>query len=183
MTLTKAVAGLMLAVAPVPATAATSQACVSREQAKAIAMFILPDTVDALREKCRPALAADAYLNRPEASSRFRKNADTHWPQAKEAFGIIAGGDAITAMMGDDGARKLLTSLITDGIAKDVKPKSCAGVDRMLAALAPLPPANMEMLLDSFFLLGLGNEQSGKASKFRICPAEATPVASKGPVR
>jgi hypothetical protein len=149
-------------------------------------MFILPDTVDALRDKCRATLASDAYLNRNEASDRFRKNADQHWPQAKEAFGIIAGGNAITAMIGDDGARKLLTSLITDGITKDVKPTSCSGVDRMLAALAPLPPTNIEMLLDSFFLLGLGNDKSSKTGKFRICPAEAdraAPLADMGPAR
>ena len=186
MTLTKAVAGLMLALSPLPAMAAASQACLSRAQAKSIAMFILPDTVDALRNKCRATLPTDAYLNRTDSSDRFRKNADEHWPQAKEAFGIIAGGDAITDMIGNDGARKLLLSLITDGIAKDVKPKSCAGVDRMLAALAPLPPANMEMLLESFFLLGLGTNESSKTGKFRICPVDADPGmpgATKGPPR
>lgn len=184
MTLTKAVAGLMLALSPLPATAAASQACLSRAQAKGIAMFILPDTVDALRNKCRAALPTDAYLNRTDASDRFRKTANEHWPQAKEAFGIIAGGDAITDMIGNDGARKLLLSLITDGIAKDVKPKSCAGVDRLLAALAPLPPANMEMLLDSFFLLGLGNDQGNSVGKFKICPVDhdhTLPGANKGP--
>ena len=163
-------AAALLVALPVEAFAAAKQ-CLTRDEAKGLGMFILPDTVVALRDKCKGAVPGKAYLNTADASDRFRPVAELRWPVARKAFAKFAGGDGVLKLIGDDASRKLLIGSITQGIAKDVKPKSCAGIDRMLAALAPLPPENMDMLLDSFFLLGLGTSPTGPGGgEFKICP-------------
>lgn len=180
MKLVSSVAVFMGVAFPLQATAAAVDACLTREEAKGLAMFILPDATAALRDKCRATLPASAYLNRPDASERFRPDAERRWPTAKLAFAKFAGKQGDTSAMdllGDGLVRDILAKTMTAGIARDVKPKSCAGIDRMLAALAPLPPANLEMLLDSFFLLGLGNDRK-TTSRFKICTEDAVPLAA-----
>jgi hypothetical protein len=153
---------------PLQAVAATENACLTRVEAKGIGMFILPDTILAFRDKCRGTLAANAYLNQPQSAERFRDESERRWPAARAAFNKMAGGGNILKLIGEEATRKLLIGSVTEGVTKDMKPKSCAGIDQMLAALAPLPPANLDMLLESFFLLGLGSDGKAK-SGFRIC--------------
>lgn len=172
MTLRQTLAAAVLTALPLHATAATADACLTRVEAKSIGMFILPDTIIAFREKCRSALTADAYINQPQAAERFRAEAERRWPTARAAFGKMAGDSNVLKLIGEEATRKLLIGSVAEGVAKDVKPKSCAGIDRMLEALDPLPPANLDMLIDSFFLLGLGNDGKAK-SGFRICSEEA----------
>jgi hypothetical protein len=179
-----ALLGLMLVALPVEAVAATADTCLTRDEAKGLGLFILPDVIVALRDKCRAALPANAYLNGAESSERFRSESMRRWPQARNAFEKMGGGGTpMLDILGDDAVRKLLSGTITAGIAKDVKPKSCAGADKMLSALAPLPVSNFDMLIDSFFLLGLGGKDE-KAGGFKICPensnVRATPVVEKG---
>jgi hypothetical protein len=166
MTIDSRFAGLMLAILPIQASAADADACMTRAEARGLAIFILPDAISTMRDKCRTTLPSSAYLNTTEASERFRTEANRRWPMAKIAFAKLSGGTPIESLIGEEASRKLLTGAITTGLAKDVKPKSCAGVDRMLQALSPLPVENMDMLLDSFFLLGLGNERKGS---FKVC--------------
>jgi len=178
----KLLAALALYALPVQAALAADNACLTRDEAKGIAMFILPDTVVALREKCGATLAADAYLNRPDASERFRATSTKHWPLARAAFAKFAGGGKVLDIIGDEAARRLLVGSVAEGVTKDLKPKSCPGVDGMLSALAPLPPQNMEMLLTSFFALGLGGKGSD-TGKFRICQdaTASAPLSPKSP--
>ena len=163
-----ALACLFLVSMPVEAMAKTD-ACMTREEARALALFILPDAVASLREKCDATLPVDAYLKTSGASERFRTDRDKNWPLARLAFAKMGGGGAAFDLIGEKATRALITGAITAGITRDVKPKACGGADRMLAALAPLPTANIGMLLDSFFLLGLGNA-ADKSGGFKICP-------------
>lgn len=180
MTPSKLLAAFALFGLPVQTAAAAQNACLTHDEAKGIAMFILPDTVATLREKCGDTLATDAYLNGRDASERFRPASIAYWPLARAAFAKLAGGTKMLDLIGDEAARKLLVGSVTEGVTKDVKPKSCTGIDAMLAALAPLPPANMERLLTSFFALGLGGK-SDETARFRICPDEtqSSPPSTK----
>jgi hypothetical protein len=184
MTMNSRFAALMLAMLPIQASAAEADACMTRAEARGLAIFILPDAISTMRDKCRTTLPSSAYLNTTEASERFRAEANLRWPMAKIAFAKLSGGTPIESLIGEEASRKLLTGAITTGLAKDVKPKSCAGVDRMLEALSPLPVENIDMLLDSFFLLGLGNERKGS---FKVCSDVASdvgaPVQAKGAKR
>jgi hypothetical protein len=166
----------MLAAFPVQAVAAKADACMTREEARGFAIFLMPDAVVALRDKCKVALPSSAYLNMPSASERFRPESDRRWPMAKRAFAKMSGGEPLDALIGEDATRKVVTGAIVAGITKDMKPRSCAGANQMLEALAPLPIENVDMLLDSFFLLGLGNDKKGG---LRVC-ADSGEMTAKG---
>ncbi len=166
---------LSLIMVAMPAQAAA--ACMTRDEAKGFGVFILPYIVASLRDKCRATLPADAYLNRNEASERFQKASEQQWPNARKSFAKMADLASLANILGDDGVRKMMTGSITEGIAKDVKPKSCVGIDRMLFALAPLPVENFDLLLDSFFLLGLGGK-GDSPNAFKICPDAANGKAT-----
>jgi hypothetical protein len=169
---------LMLTLLPIQASAAQTDACMTREEARGFAIFILPDVVATMRDKCRATLPTNAYLSSNAASERFRADADRRWPMAKRAFTKMSGHTPVVDLIGEEASRKLLTGAIIAGIIKDVKPKSCAGVDRMLQALSPLPVENMDMLLDSFFLLGLGNDRK---SGLKVCADGADTVMAPAP--
>lgn len=157
---------------PVQTLAAAPEQCMTKVEAKSLFVFILPSAVEGLAAKCRSALPADAYLLSPGAAARFRSESEASWPGARAAFGRIAGPAAMK-VLDDSTTRKLISTSIVDGIASDVKPKSCVGIDQLLSALQPLPPANFSALIESFMTLGLGTD--GRSGSFRLCPEPGEP--------
>ncbi len=169
-------ATIALAIVALPASAIAEVAekpCLQPAEAEALMMFILPGAFDALTDRCRASLPADAPLSRigHALALRYRPESESAWPLAKAAFGKVSDPAAIK-ILGDDTLKKLVSTGIANELPKSVKPKDCGLVDRFVAALEPLPARNMALLMGALIEVGSrtgAGDQRG--SPFKICPA------------
>jgi hypothetical protein len=160
-----AIAGLATdaAAAPLPAP---PPPCVTPAQVTDVVLFALPSVLDAAAAKCRPSLAANAYLlNGGHAlSERLAVDAPRHWQGAMNAmksFGDKKMPEGISA----DTARSLVRDVMTAELMKKITPADCVRIDEAAALLAPLPPENLGRLV----ALALDAMGEGKKGSPRIC--------------
>jgi hypothetical protein len=143
---------------PAVAQAEAALACLTDSEARALFTFAIPEAVQGVAEKCRASLPATAFLpsKSPAMISRFRSAASGSWPMAKAAF-LKVGGESedskMLAAMPDSALQPFISAAFAQIVAKDVKPLECPKIDRFVAALAPLPPANAAELITA--LIGL----------------------------
>lgn len=160
----------------VPASAAPAQgSCLAPAEAQALLTSFLPDIIRSLADTCRPSLPADAFLVRSGGAlaDRYAPEARTAWRTGRIAAAKIAGDDDLFRKLDDETARKVFAAGVSGEIAKDVKAKDCATVDRVLYALEPLPPANMSMLIGTL-MEAVGRDNKPGKGKFPICPPESS---------
>lgn len=160
-----AVIALWLGLASVTAQAAETPSCLTEDEAKSFIVALLPDLADGLAKKCEPFLPESATLRAGLQSlrDRYRPAAEQAWPQAIPVFGKIGGGHQPAV---DPKLLPMVSAMIVDGLAHDVKPEQCVQYDGIFKALAPLPPGNIADLFVAIL------ELSGKGGKsFAICPA------------
>ncbi|MHA6722995.1 hypothetical protein [Sphingomonas sp. RS2018] len=148
---------------------AAAQTCVPQREAEALFLVLAPTAVTSVAQKCAPTLTAGAYLPRaaPRLSAKFAGEADAAWPQARAAIAKIGGAD-VTPMLDSELGRPMLTAMIGQMVAKEVKPTDCAAIDRVLSLLDPLPARNTVSLLVVLAELAGRNRKTGS---FSICPA------------
>jgi hypothetical protein len=161
--------------------AETAKPCLEAAEAQAMLQFMLPETIDALSDQCRPVLPADATLTRSghALAERYRPAADGAWPMAKVAFGKMSD-PAMLKLLDDATIQKVFKAGMTAQIPKTLPTKDCGTVDRFITALEPLPAKNMAMLLGSLIELGTKTEASGRrASPLNLCPQLPT-ISTKG---
>lgn len=153
------------------ATAATPEKCLSETEAIAIFAAMMPDMIDGLRGKCAAHLPANAYLvaSGNTLIARYKVLADLRWPTAKLAFGRIAGDEEMTSRMPDQFLRPLIGSVVGSELIKDVKVEDCAGANRIVESLAPLPPENVAVLVGTIVVLA--DDKKGQKDSFPICKA------------
>jgi len=147
--------------------------CLSRAEAQAVTVAALPDALASARRLCAARLPADAALNtvQPRIASVYQPAADKAWPGASKAFLGIA---KIELPPGTDTsfARPLLKTVVTELVAQKLDPGDCPSVNEFYAALEPLPPANVGLLLVALMALDDRNKAQGRTSSgnpFRIC--------------
>jgi hypothetical protein len=158
-------------------------------EAQAVVTFTLPDTISGLASKCGPVLGSGSYLAQSgnDIAARYRPAASASWPQARTAIRKIAGDNAaLVDLMSDEALKSISAGLATTAVLKQIDPSSCSDVDRILRAVAPLPPENMSMLVG--ILLEISSRPKAQAavakakSPFNICPAPSgtgQPVTTK----
>jgi hypothetical protein len=159
--------------------------CLTSAEARSVVSAALPDLVQAISSKCKPALAADAYLTKSGGTlaSKFKSSANAAWPAAKKAVLKVGGDKAqLLASLPDETSRALLSvginALITNGITTE----KCGVTNRILAALDPLPPANFADAFSAVIETEMAKPKpAGKDSPFRICPAPASGAAKPTP--
>ena len=162
-----AAAMLWLGAAATSAQGATS-ACLQPQQAESLVVALIPDTLAAVAARCASALPPTATLRAGlvPIADRYRAAREAALPDAAVSA---------AALMGDDG-EGLASSTVVDlfgqiaarEIVKEIKPRDCARVDRIVALLAPLPPGNIAGLAVEMMSAAPGRKVNGLA----ICPAE-----------
>lgn len=165
---------LLFAAALALPTAATAQSakCLTSPEAEGLITYALPSAVRAISGQCAKTLPATASLVQTGAliAARYQPDADRAWPVAKTAFDKMSG-IKLTETLGEAGAKGLLETAFSTGLAENIKPKDCPVIDRILTALEPLPAKNMSMLLLTAIELG---GKGDKKPPISICPAPAT---------
>jgi len=162
-----AMAGLATgAVAAPPAPPAPPPPCLTPAQVSDMVLFALPSVLDAVAVKCRPSLAANAYLLNGGHALSERLGADSarHWQGAMSAlktFGDKKMPEGISA----DTARSLIRDVMASEMLKKVTPADCGRINEGAELLAPLPPENLGRL----FAIALDAMADGKKGSPRIC--------------
>lgn len=146
----KPAALLALLSLPAAVQAQTAASCVTRTEAQSLIQFVLPDAITGVRDKCAPNLSSDAFLTRSGAdlAQRYKPGATQAWPKAKPVALRMAGDAAkLLSALPDEATRALASNLVSSAVAKEVPVERCGAIDRLMEAVAPLPPANMAMLI------------------------------------
>lgn len=173
MTFARTAAAIAAMLAMTGNAVAAEKPCLQAAEAQALLTAVLPGTLDAVADRCRPVLPAGSTMaeSARAMADRYQPDADAAWPLAREAFGKLSSPAALR-LFGDEGARKLLVTGVSSAIANDLKPESCVTVARFIDALEPLPARNMAMLVGALIDIG-ASQKAGEIDKapFKICPA------------
>ena len=149
------VAGILALSLGSTGAAQANRNCLSEEEGTAVFAAMLPDLIDGLRDKCAAHLPANSYLasNADALIARYKLAADQRWPVAKQAFGRIAGQEAMADQLPDEFFRPMMGAMIGAELVKGVKPSDCAGASRIVESLAPLPAENVAALIGAILVL------------------------------
>lgn len=178
-----------LASLPAPLAAQTALPCLTPGEAQAIISVTLPDIISGATTKCGPVNGATSFLssNGRNLAERYRPTAMTAWPAARPALKKLAGPDgSLLDMMSDENLRLFSSTLVATAVLKSIDPRQCGDIDRIMRAVAPLPPENMSMLVGILLeIMARPKAQAAVAktkSPINICPASTgsgQPVATK----
>jgi hypothetical protein len=148
------------------AAGAQDKPCLTSAETQALFTAVSPAALTAVTTACSPALPANAYLRtRGDALvQRYRVAAMQARPLATAALGKVSGvGKFVTPEMLDAFAGPMIGAMVS----KDIKPDTCANIDRIAGLLDPLPPSNFAGLVATIYELTTRNSQ--KAPPFEIC--------------
>ena len=163
----------LLAMSSMVQAQAKQSACLTEAEATALFEYALPELLDSVATKCAPTLPKNAFLatQAPQYVNRYRASSAGNWPLAKAAFIKSAGSedkaDTILGAVPDDALKALLSAGLGAALAGDIKPATCPRVDKLAAALAPLPSLNVAQIIVQ--IMALDSDKPGKSGDFRIC--------------
>jgi hypothetical protein len=162
--------GLAMLAMPAIAQAQANAACLTEPEARALFTFAIPEGIEGVANKCKGSLPATAFMpsKSQEMVARFRAAAVGSWPAAKAAFVKIGKQDddmKVLAAMPDSALQPFVSAAFSEIVAKDVKPQDCPKIDRFVAALASLSPANAADLITA--LIALVGSKEG--DDFKLC--------------
>lgn len=151
--------------------ATAQRPCLSPEQARGLATFVLPALIEGLADRCRGSLGRDAFLRQPATdllSQRLRADAVPSWPIAKSAIETL-NGSRLPGILGDRFIRTVAEGTAADLVLKDFDRTDCGAIDGLVSGLAPLPSVNFSSVITA--LIALGGDQADGDAPLRICPA------------
>ncbi len=177
----KLVLATVLIVLPIQASA---QRCVSGAEATAFMSFAMPDVLDGVLQQCRPHLAVSGYFSKSGAGlvEKYRSGQDAHWPVARTAFFKIADGDpgvASLKIMPDSVVKPLVSFGATAKATNEIRSDDCSKIERMVEALAPLPPESMATVVSALLEIAATRSNRKAGNGLTICAAAAPVTASK----
>lgn len=144
--------------------------CISERQSEALVAYVLPTLIPAMAVRCLPQLGAQSYLarNAQRLAARFGPGSVAAWPEARGAVERVARiripADGIEATL----AQGALGAGVSATIAAAFDGANCSAVDRLMADLEPLPPANFASAMALFLELGIARNER---IPFRVCAA------------
>ncbi len=143
--------------------------CVTEAEATGLFLFIAPDAIKAAGTVCAATLPSNALLRQTSGGfvEKYRAEAETAWPMAKAAVAKIAG-EEMKDILDTDAARPMMSALLAPIIAKDIKTKDCAKINRIVTLIAPLPPRNAAELVVTVLQM---RKEKGPKDDLPICPA------------
>lgn len=167
----------MLLAAPQVAAAQAGAPCLTAREFTALSTYALPSVIAGTTRACATTLPASAYLRRSgvELAQRYAAGKPKAWPEAKAAFLKMAsakdqGSAQLFATMPDDALQQIADAAFAGIVTGQVKPDSCATIDRVVSLLAPLPAENTAELIA--LAAGLGSRAGQpKLGALTICKA------------
>jgi hypothetical protein len=153
----------------VQAVPAQPQSCVAARDVGDMAVVVAPHLIEALAARCgqyagsAPFVGSDAGR---QLASRFRAEAGTASAGAIRAIQGLAGAN-FPANVPDRLVLAFVGPVVADEIGA-LSAERCRAADRMIAALAPLPPANVGELVATLITLAPPENRRG----LRVCPAQ-----------
>ena len=148
----------LAAMASAQTAQAQQQACVAPADLSDAVVYAMPIAFDAALTTCANRLTSSGFMaTRGDAYiAQFRAGQDKAWPGAFRMIKTFmaeqnkAGDDAsdadIGAMMAnmpESALRPFLDALVGQMIAEQIKPDSCAKIERGLELISPLPTDNV----------------------------------------
>jgi hypothetical protein len=159
-----------------PIVASAQQACVTEDEVSAMAIYSVPNLVQAVRMRCSAQLSSSGFLARRGDSlvGRYTSVQNAVWPRAKAGllkYGIgKAGARAgspdmnMLANLPDNAVRPLVDALIVQEASARIQTKHCSRLERVMEAMAPIDPEVAGTLLGLAAGLAAPEDQP-------ICPA------------
>ena len=166
--------------------------CISEDEISSLVIYALPSLVSAARSSCGATLAPNGFLaiGSDAMVARYAGQKDATWPQARAALFKLASFkdkdekddtkqvdnakqesnplDDIAGMP-DEALRPFVDAYIQQAVAKEIKPKTCAGIERLAEAIAPLEPSETGKLIGTIAGLALADDKDRP-----VCPVEAS---------
>ncbi len=151
-------------------TPAPPRPCLTQPEAEAVALVALPEIIRQTGAACAGELPATSLLRRERSPmlDRYDAEAARAWPAARGAVVKLAGPSA-DALLGSTLARPVLTTLIAPLIVGRVATRDCGTIDRLVAALEPLPPRNTASVVVT--TLRYLQARRADAASLPLCPA------------
>lgn len=167
------IAALLLALPQV--ALAAEPVCLTPREFTAMSTYALPSLIEGAARTCATQLPESAFLRRSgtELAERYGASKDRAWPEARAAFIKMSGsrdqGAAqLLAIMPEDSLKDMADAAFTGIVAGQIKPGSCATIDRIVALLSPLPAENTAELIA--LAAGLGAKTGeARVGKFALC--------------
>lgn len=165
-TLVAAAAGLACLISP---SLAAAQQCVTPAETRAMTLYVVPASVQALELRCGDQLSADGFLAR-EGNGFARRYATLqtqNWPQAKSgllkvlgsgaAAGPVRDNLALIANLPDEHVRPLVDALLVQELSARIPLADCGSAERLLETLAEIEPEVAGSLMSQMLAL-FGNQ-------------------------
>lgn len=144
MTHARPLAALLATLALSTQALAERPTCISPHDMRTLIRIALPDAIDGLTDRCRPALPASAFLPSQGASlaARYRHEAPVDPARARAAIQAATGQD-LSGFASDDTIDSIARQLIGDQIAQHVPLGDCREADTIVSLAAPLDAGSM----------------------------------------
>lgn len=165
---------LALPVAAAALIAAPGQAgrptCIPHHDMRTLIRLALPDAVEALAERCKPALPHDAFLPNEGVglANRYRQEAPVDPAAARAAIQEATGQD-LSSFASDDTVVGLARQFVGDQIQKRVPLKDCGNIDSMIEVAGSLRADGMTEAI----LLALEFAGPGTVKGLAVCPPKS----------
>lgn len=144
----------LLSAQPLSAQPLSAQVDLSEREVVQIARFALPNAFQAVQQRCRQNLAADAYIYAEGGALHSRLVAASRgsWPEARDiALDMLTRENpemaGIFNQMPSKTLRPFAEELIASALASEVEPRNCGQINRVLELLDPLPAENLTDLI------------------------------------
>lgn len=164
------IAGLAL-VSTVSAQAATPAPCIRAAEMHGLIAYFLPDVVGKVLATCSDHLPPGSYLRAglPHLVEPLNAGKNAAWPTAKAAFFKLGEPEDVKTVdaVPDDALRPLIEAAVVSALPIELTPVSCADVNDVAEALAPLDATQTVHLAATIFTM-----ISRKDGKLRGCGRE-----------
>lgn len=143
--------------------------CLTQDEMRGLAGFMLPSALDASIETCSPHLAPSGYLaTRGESLvAKVTQGQQDDWPMARAAVvKLFASRQPAMAGLPDEMLQPLVEIGISSELATRIGPDRCRDIERFAESLDPLPRANLVNLFAlTIPMIGQGER------RIQACPA------------
>ena len=136
--------------------------CITHEEAADVAVTLLPFLIDGMVQRCRPHLAAGAFLLTGAADWSARLRRDAAPRRASALRGISKMGDvASPSGAGGEAAFDFIAQMVAAGLTGNIQPENCGRVDTIAQSLSPLPTENIANLVGAGLGLAMTADAGG----------------------
>ena len=140
--------------------AQAQEACVAPADLDDTITYAMPLAYDAALNACEGRFAPDGFMatGGAEFVDGFRDRQDAAWPGTFRLLKVFmstppsdgsAGTEEMVALLSslpEDSIRPFVDAIIVQQIIPEIKPDSCADIERGLELVSPLPPENVSAL-------------------------------------